>query len=93
LALIVKITARAKANLVDIRDYIARDNPAAAERTLIRIQQSIRHLRTFPELGRPWEDTRTRALSIPGLPYRVHYEIKGETVYILTVVHTRRNWP
>lgn len=89
----IEFSDTALRDLIAIRDYISHDSPAAAERTLIRIQQSVRHLATFPELGRPWFDTGTRALSIPGLPYRVHYEITGQTVYVLTVRHTRRTLP
>ena len=89
----LEFSETAKNDLAAIRDHILKDSLSAAERTLIRIRQSILYLISFPELGRPWRDTGTRALSIAGLPYRVHYEIRGETVYILTVVHTRRGFP
>ncbi len=89
----LEYSATAKNDLAAIRDYIMQDSHSAANRTLIRIQQSIRYLITYPELGRPWRDPGERALSIPGFPYRVHYEIKGDNLRILTVLHTRRLFP
>jgi toxin ParE1/3/4 len=89
----VEFSETAKNDLISIRDYIAEDDKAAAERAIIRILQSIHHLINLPKLGRYWRETSTRALSIPNLPYRVHYQIAGEIIEILTVVHTRRKAP
>jgi addiction module RelE/StbE family toxin len=89
----IEFAEEAEKDLLAIRDYIAQDNPAAAERTLIRVQQSISYLKIFPGLGRPWRKTGARLLTIPRLPYRVLYEINGDTVRILAIVHARRDWP
>jgi plasmid stabilization system protein ParE len=89
----LEFSPSARRDLASIREYIAEDNREAAERTLIRIQQSIRYLKLFPELGAPWRETDTRALSIPGLPFRVHYEIVGDAVIVLNIIHTSRLWP
>jgi addiction module RelE/StbE family toxin len=88
--LLIEFSPRSQADLFHIRDYIADDSPAAAERTIARLLQSIRYLERFPEIGRQWRGGPTRALSVPGLPYRVHYQINGDVVEILTVVHTSR---
>ena len=45
-----------------------------------------------PKLGRPGTIHGTREL-IPHESYRLVYEISGETVWILTLVHTARQWP
>ncbi|MDA0656744.1 MAG: type II toxin-antitoxin system RelE/ParE family toxin [Proteobacteria bacterium] len=89
----IEFSATAKSDLHSIRLFIAEDNVRAAERVVLRILQSIRHLAQFPEMGRDWLDAGTRALNIPGLPYRVHYQIAGEIVEIVTIVHTRRKFP
>jgi toxin ParE1/3/4 len=89
----IEFSGTAKQDLLSIRHYIAQDNGKAAERVVLRILQSIRHLGTFPELGREWSTKGTRALSIPGLPYRVHYQQSGEAIEILTIVHTSRQLP
>lgn len=90
--MIIEFSRRAQANLGHIHDYIAEHNPPVADAIVARLLQSIRYLELFPELGPLWRAGPTRALSIPGLPYRVHYQIDRETVQILTVVHTSRRW-
>ena len=45
-----------------------------------------------PMLGKPGKIPRTREL-IPHESYRLVYQIDGETVWILTLVHTARLWP
>lgn len=89
----IEFSATAKHDLRSIRHYIAQDNEKAAERVVLRILQSIRHLGVFPELGREWMTKGIRAISIPGLPYRVHYQQSGDIVEILTIVHTSRKQP
>lgn len=76
--------------MVGIRDYIARDSPNAAERVVRRILNAIRQLEAFPELGRRWRSSETRALVVPGLPYRVHYQLTGSAVQIVAITHTSR---
>jgi len=49
-------------------------------------------LAEHPLLGRPGKIPRTREL-IPHESYRLVYEIDGETLWVLTLVHTSRQWP
>ena len=49
-------------------------------------------LADHPMLGRPGKISGTREL-IPHESYRLVYEIDGETVWVLTVVHSARQWP
>lgn len=83
----------AHADLRAIHNYIAADNPAAAKRTLARIRRAVESLATFPELGRAWEGGPTRALSIAGIPYRIHYRVREDDLQILRVCHTARMPP
>ena len=93
MALKIEFSDTAKHDLRSIRSFIETENEKAAERVVLRILQSIRHLANFPELGREWSEAGDRAVSIPGLPYRVHYQKSGETIEVLTIVHTRRKHP
>lgn len=86
----VFLAPRARADLRAIHDYIAADNPPAAKRTLARIRRAVESLATFPELGRAWEGGPTRALSIAGIPYRIHYRVREDELEILRVFHTAR---
>ena len=45
-----------------------------------------------PMVGKPGKIPGTREL-IPHESYRLVYQIDGETVWILTLVHTARLWP
>ncbi len=49
-------------------------------------------LPALPKLGRPGKIAGTREL-IPHGNYRLVYEIEDETVWVLALVHTRRQWP
>jgi toxin ParE1/3/4 len=47
----VRWTAEAEHWLRDIHDYIAQDNPAAAQRTVRGIAEKAKLLASFPEIG------------------------------------------
>jgi len=49
-------------------------------------------LSDFPKRGRHGAVPGTREL-IPHESYRLVYEIVGETVWLLALVHTARQWP
>ena len=72
-------------------DYIALDNPAAAETVYQGIVRAAQRLPQFPALGRPGRYPETRELSVPGQPYLIVYEASSEAVTILAVFHTARD--
>jgi addiction module RelE/StbE family toxin len=79
--------------LEDIREWIARDNPAAAARMMTRIRTAVERLATVPGTGRPGRVAGTRELVISGTPYIVPYRVKGDAVQIITVLHSAQRWP
>jgi toxin ParE1/3/4 len=80
-------------DLHQVREFIRLDNPPAAEKAGIQIESTILNLARFPDMGRAGRRPQTRELMIPGLPYRVVYRVRGDTVQILRVYHTKRRWP
>jgi addiction module RelE/StbE family toxin len=80
-------------DLVDLRDYIGRDNQQAAQDIARRIRDAINALSAHPAMGRPGRLCTTRELVIPGLPYVIPYRVRDKTVEILRVLHTARQWP
>jgi plasmid stabilization system protein ParE len=54
--------------------------------------ETAARLTRHPMLGNPGPIPGTREL-IPHESYRLVYQIEGETVWILTLVHTARLWP
>ena len=72
-------------------DYIAADNPRAAARMDELFSDAATKLTVHPMLGRRGKIPGTREL-IPHESYRLVYEIDDETVWILALVHTARQW-
>ncbi|RCW77730.1 type II toxin-antitoxin system RelE/ParE family toxin [Paracoccus lutimaris] len=85
------IAEPAARDLEGIVDYIALDNPVAAENVYRGIVRAAEKLPEFPALGRPGRHPETRELSVPDLPYLIVYEISAEAVTILAVFHTSRD--
>ena len=84
-------TPEAQQDRSDIWDYIATDNPRAAANIDALFSQAAARLADHPKLGHPGKIAGTREL-IPHENYRV-YEVVGETVWLLTLIHTSRQWP
>ncbi len=85
-------TQRGRRNLNDIGEYIAQDDPAAAERTVRRIIEQVSGLAFYPRVGRSGRVEGTREPTISDTPYIAVYRIK-ERVEILRVRHGARRWP
>jgi addiction module RelE/StbE family toxin len=80
-------------NLDEEAEYIARDNPQAAESLVKRVLDAVDMLTEHPSIGRPGRVSGTRELVIADTPYLVPYRVKGKTVEILRVFHGSRRWP
>lgn len=78
-------------DLNDIIEYIALDNPPAAERVFRAIVASAERLADFPEIGHVGRLPDTREFSITGLPYIVVYQIDRDTVTVVAVFHGARD--
>ncbi|MBL6985496.1 MAG: type II toxin-antitoxin system RelE/ParE family toxin [Methylobacter sp.] len=82
----------AKTDLRAIYDYIANDSKHYAKKVAQDIRQKSDILSDLPAMGRIVSelcDKNIRELSL--YSYRIIYEIKNEQVYILTIVHKRRD--
>ena len=83
-------------DLLSIASWIARDSLPAAERFLAAAEQTIRGVSHMPERGsqKGWPGERyepIRTWAVRGFPNRlVVYEVRGDGVYVLTVVHGSR---
>ena len=85
-------TPEAQQDRADIWDTIATDNPRAAARMDALFSDAAASLAAHPKLGRSGIISGTHEL-IPHESYRLVYEIAQETVWILALVHTARQWP
>jgi addiction module RelE/StbE family toxin len=89
---IVVWTPEAEQDRVGIWDYIASDNPGAAVRMDELFSNAAAKLAAYPKAGKTGKISGTREL-IPHESYRLVYEIDGDMVWVLALVHTARQWP
>ncbi|KUM27118.1 addiction module toxin RelE [Mesorhizobium loti] len=73
--------------------HIEADNPAAAISVDERIVAATSRLHDFPESGRRGRLAGTRELVIVGTPYVAAYQLTGNIVRILRVLHGAQRWP
>lgn len=88
----IRWTASARQDRIGIREYIAADNRRAAARMDALFSEAAQRLADHPHLGKPGRVPGAREL-IPHESYRLVYEIDGQTVWVLALVHTARLWP
>lgn len=85
-------TPEAEQDRADIWDYIVAESPRAAIRMDELFSESAARLARYPRLGKAGQIPGTREL-IPHESYRLVYELDGDTVWVLALVHTARQWP
>lgn len=76
-----------------MHEYIAEDNPSAANRMVARIKGAAERLKKHPNLGRAGRVQGTYELVIAASPYIVVYELGGSEIQILAVIHSAMRWP
>lgn len=89
-----RITWRARADIAELGDYIARDNPAAAERMLDRIKRRFQMVARQPLIGEARPDLRQDVRCVGEGRYVIYYrplEPGDETVEIVRVLHGARD--
>jgi addiction module RelE/StbE family toxin len=87
-------TAPAVSDLDSIREYIARDSEVYADSVLSEIFDAVDQLTAYAESGRvvpELNEKQTRELIVGN--YRVMYDIRVDTIRILTVLHGARKFP
>jgi toxin ParE1/3/4 len=80
-------------DLMEIRNFIVQDNPAAAREVSHNIRQAVAILADYPASDRPGRVPHTRELLIAGTPYILPYRVHSGMVEILRVLHSSRKWP
>jgi len=89
----LRYTRTALRDIDAIRNYIATENPRAAERVRLSILKAIQLLTEFPFMGRPGRRKGTREKTIPRLPYLVIYRAEEKELVILRVYHGAQRPP
>lgn len=83
-------------NLKDEADYIALENPDAADDFADALFASVDNLALFPGMGREGRVKNTREWAVPNWSYLIPYRLVGDRLQILGIFHTRQrpraNW-
>jgi toxin ParE1/3/4 len=87
------ITESARADLREIRTYIAKDNPAAACRVVERLRTQARKLAATPGMGRRREDLRPELFSFPVGRHVLFYRPQAGGIVLVRVLHGARDLP
>ena len=86
-------TRQAIGDLTEAREFIARDDPAAARRVADRLVAAAASLLRSPEIGRAGRIEGTRELVVPKTRFLLIYRVGDEQAEIIHVYHARREWP
>jgi plasmid stabilization system protein ParE len=87
----VELSAEAERDLEEIADYIARDNPVAAEAWVGKLVAAAKAAGTNPRAGRvvpEWGDPDVREVFLR--TYRIVYRVEARRIVVLTVIEGHR---
>jgi len=95
----VQKMTQAKADLIEIADYIAVDNPAAAERFLDAAEAAFAQLAALPSIGQvvPFSSALAQGMRVWRVEgferYLIFYRPVGSCLEVVRVLHTSRDFP
>lgn len=89
----LEFTARAFRNIAAAEEYIAKDNPAAAQRVVETIYKTSEKLESFPFLGKPGRVPGTREFVLVKYPYIIVYRIRAARIVVYAVLHQSLQYP
>ena len=85
-------TQRARTDLKSIHDYIAKDSHQNARMVINTILQQTSTLAQMPHTGKKVPDLNQNELrEISIYSWRIIYHLKQDDIFIVTVIHKRRN--
>lgn len=82
----------ARADLLEIIDYVSDDNPEAAQKLKDDIEAKTEKLSSHPKICRQGRITGTREMVVHKKNIVIYTESVG-TISILRVLHAARSWP
>ncbi|MDE1149183.1 MAG: type II toxin-antitoxin system RelE/ParE family toxin [Azospirillaceae bacterium] len=85
-------TRPARIDRKEIYEYIAQENVIAAQNLDETFAKKAASLPNHPDMGRPGRIVGTRELVVHR-NYVLIYAVTGDTVGILRLLHTARQWP
>jgi addiction module RelE/StbE family toxin len=89
----VKWLRRALENLDDEAAHITKDSPRVAAEFVVHMRDSAAMLADQPNMGQPGRISGTRELIVTRFSYILPYRVRGDSVEVLRLFHTARQWP
>lgn len=91
----VRWSQTAEADLLAILAYIADDSPSRAYEIFKELRKKAQSLRTFPDRGRVVPELQEQGITqyheLIVNPWRIIYRTSERTVYVLSVLDSRRS--
>jgi len=91
----VRWTSNAKEDLLNIVNYIKKDNLGAARKVYEHIKEKAHSSNFFPLRGRVVPELLKEGITIYRelivQPWRIMYKIENDTVYIMAIFDSRQN--
>jgi toxin ParE1/3/4 len=88
----VRWSSLALDDLRGIGNYIALNDPVAADKTVSVIRESVRRLRSWPRSAPNLDVEGFRKLTVAKYPYVVLYTIDDTHIVVVRVHHSSRDW-
>ncbi|MBW3599342.1 MAG: type II toxin-antitoxin system RelE/ParE family toxin [Planctomycetes bacterium] len=88
---LIKRSAQAEDDLVEIATYIAKDSVTAAERWLDKIERTLRHLADAPGTGAEYPELRPNLRCFPLGVYLIFYRSIEGGIEVVRVIHGARD--
>lgn len=90
----VRLSRAAREDLAAIHAYFSeRDQQDHTDRVVRAILVACDHLARYPLLGKPGGLMHTREWLMARYPYRIVYQLRGESVAVARILDQRQNWP
>lgn len=89
----VRVLRRAQTDLLEIQEYLTRENPVAAETLVNAILDLLHSLRDLPERGAVPKDARLRREGyryVQHGEYLIFYKVLRSQVRVYRILHGRR---
>lgn len=89
----LRYSPRARADIVDIHEYIAKQSLNGATAVVRQIRTTSLLLARYPGLGRGTDISGVRVFPIARYPYLIYHHVRGNELIIVHVRHGRRDAP
>lgn len=85
---VVRVTANAERDLHRLGEFLAKDNPRAADAARLTIKEGLRSLQELPGRGRPGPNGLRELPVVSGqYGYVIRYRVAERTVLITRIFH------